>query len=58
MLLLTFPELKMADGPVAERLRAADASAERVGGLEGIWLRRKSCPKTTPTSSAIEWSHF
>jgi hypothetical protein len=28
MLLLTFPELKTTEGPVAERLRAADASAE------------------------------
>ena len=28
VLLLTFPELKSADGPVAERLRAAGASAE------------------------------
>jgi hypothetical protein len=27
-LLLTFPELKTADGPVAERLRAASASPE------------------------------
>jgi hypothetical protein len=27
-LLLTFPELKTTEGPVAERLRAAGASAE------------------------------
>jgi hypothetical protein len=35
-LLLTFPELKVAEGPVAERLRAADASAEVMAAWEEL----------------------
>jgi hypothetical protein len=35
-LLLTFPELKMAEGPVAERLRAAGAPAEVMAAWEEL----------------------